>query len=811
MTNRILIIILLLLTVNQFSGGTAQAAALLKAVNRTDDSGHMQLSFHFDQLPTYTMTTNGRRVDLECQDMVLTDKLPLPATDEKMIKVVSNQKKTKALLSFYFRYPPQKVIPKSNKETAIVILDIFLGNRPTTPTEIPSKLQGVDAANQDKDDSPNPVTVSSYAKNWISLFTEYESQVEIAVATKLSLPPFPLAAAVQPNIANEIWLPADIEPLTKENKWAQVCQLLYKQLTNQTDEKLKERLVLAYAEALVRSGEYKESHILLQKIALQYPDTLMAPLAQFLLIYQQAVKGDHVTAYYELEGLLKNKLEQNTPFTPNFNLLLAEIAVMAGRLKDAEKLLVRDDLIRNEQLKSIRLLRQADLLYAKNEKTKAQAAYLELANQSPLIDSDPMSLAHFSDALYSSRRFQEAAKKYRLLSDLLNKEPQQDLALFRLAMSQNHSSPSAEQNTGIYLQQIQEAFPGSEGSTRALLKQTDLDFISKRINAEKAETVYRKTAEKAETIVLREEASLKQALVNHLAGDHQTSVALCMAMLRGFRSGKLHIEAQALLIEQLPGVIKKLANDKEYIKALVLAKQNRMFFSRGWLNTSLLYDLAGIYSKLGLTDQTAQIYQYIFEFSSDAGKEKMYLPLIQGLSAADQHTQVEEYADRYLLRYPKGADMPAIFLLKIKSLYESGQLDKAINLLKADTRPPNPQLELLKARIFFELKQWQNVIDTLTKPELQNLIAKNNVSLFLAESYFQTGQDNLATPAFRRIVEQGIDIEQAQYRLAQIESKKNNTSQALNLFKELAEKGKDPLWTKLAREEVAILQLKQKQ
>src|SRR5665647_1642346 len=227
MTNRIFIIILLL-TVNQFSGGTAQAAVLLKAVNRTDDSGHMQLSLHFDQLPTYTTTTSGRRVDLECQNTILTDTLPLPATDEKMIKVVSNQKKTKVLLSFYFRYPPQKVTPKSNKDTAIVILDIFLGNRPTTPTEIPAKLQGVDAANQAKDDSPNPVTVSIYAKNWISLFTEYESQVEIAVAPKLSLPPFPLAAAIQPNIANEIWLPAEIEPLAKENKWAQVCQLLYK-------------------------------------------------------------------------------------------------------------------------------------------------------------------------------------------------------------------------------------------------------------------------------------------------------------------------------------------------------------------------------------------------------------------------------------------------------------------------------------------------------------------------------------------------------------------------------------------------------
>src|SRR5665647_635771 len=188
----------------------------------------------------------------------------------------------------------------------------------------------------------------------------------------------------------------------------------------------------------------------------------------------------------------------------------------------------------------------------------------------------------------------------------LTRSPSRTSHCSGLAMSQNRSSSAIEKNTGVDLQQIQEAFPGSEGGARALLKQTDLDYISKKINAEKAEAVYRKTAEKAETIVLREEASLKQALVNHLAGDHQTSVALCMAMLRSFRSGKLHIEAQALLIEQLPGVIKKLVNDKEYIKALVLAKQNRMFFSRGWLNTSLLYDLAGIYNKLGLADQAAR-------------------------------------------------------------------------------------------------------------------------------------------------------------------------------------------------------------
>ena len=89
-------------------------------------------------------------------------------------------------------------------------------------------------------------------------------------------------------------------------------------------------------------------------------------------------------------------------------------------------------------------------------------------------------------------------------------------------------------------------------------------------------------------------------------------------------------------------------------------------------------------------------------------------------------------------------------------------------------------------------------------------MTKNNALFLLAESYFQTGQDALAAQEFRQVVEQGEGTEQVQFRLAQVASKNSSTVYALNLFKELAEKGKDPLWTKLAREEVAILQLQQK-
>jgi hypothetical protein len=808
MINRIFILLPLLVGI-LCPVNAARAAAILKSITRTDASPHLQLTLHFDQLPAFATTTTGRRIDLKLQNTQLADHLAQPPTDGKMIKMVATQQKNNAVLSFYFRYPPQKMTPESNKDGATLMLDLILGDPLTvTSQELAAKLQGVATVKRPESEGLSPLTASTYARNWVSFFTGYESPVEIAVPPRLRLPPFPLAAAMQPKTADEQWLPAEILTLANDHKWTQVYQRLRRQVEIQTDEALKERLVLTYAEALVRAGEYKEPHALLQRIVLQYPDTLMASLAQLLQIYQQALKGDHVSAYYELAGLFK-KIEADIPFTAHCNLLLAELALMAGRTADAEKILVRDDVVSYEPLKAIRLLRQADLLYMKKEQAKALKAYLELAGQSPIIDTDPMSLAHFSDTLYTDKRFQEAAKKYRLLGDLLNNEPRQDLALYRLAMAELHI-PATEKKARIDFQQIQNAFARTEGGARALLKQTDLDYVAKRMDAAAAETAYGKMAAKADTVHLREEAAFKQALVNALAGDRLTSVGQCMEILRGFQSGKLRLETKALLIEQLPTVIRQLVKEKEYVKALVLAKQNKTFFSRGWLNTNLLHDLANAYSKLGLADETAQTYQYLFEISAEADKEKIYLPLLQGLFDADRYVQVEEYADRYLLRYPKGVDEPAVFLFKIRAMHASGQFDKAAKLLLADSRHRSPQIELLKGRILFELQQWQEVINTLSSPELQPLLAANQATLLLAESYFQIGQDDLAAQTFARVKEHDSESEQAHYRLAQLALKKNNTAQALKLFKELAEKGKDPLWKKLAGEEAAILQLQQK-
>jgi len=417
-----------------------------------------------------------------------------------------------------------------------------------------------------------------------------------------------------------------------------------------------------------------------------------------------------------------------------------------------------------------------------------------------------MSLARFADALYAAQRYPEAAKRYQQLGDLLNNRPGLDLALFRLAMSQLHI-PATAKKARIDLQQIHNAFPGTQGGVRALLKQTDLDFTASKMAAHDAETVYGKYAVQAESVALREESGFKQALVNALSGESEASVNQCMQLLRGFQSGSLRTEVMALLIQQLPIVVRQLVKNGEYVKALVLAKQNKDLFVRRWLDTGLLYDLARAYSKLGMADQTAQTYQYLFEVCAEADKEKVYLPLLQALAASGHFVQVEEYADRYLLRYPKGGDFPAVFALKVRALYASGQAEKALALMTAESSPKVRELEFLKGRLFFEKKEWQKTIDTLTQPGMQESLAQQAMLLPLAESYFQTGKDDLAAPYFQQMVARKTGSDQAQFRLAQIALKKN-AQQALNLFKELAEKGTDPLWIKLAREEAAILEMR---
>ncbi len=805
MINRACLFLICLCVTGLLSSTMARAGSLLKEVNRTDEPASLQLFLHFDQLPAYTATITGKKVEVVLTQTSSEENLKSPETDSKIIKMTSRQADADTVIAFYFRYPPQKVTPKASPETATLMLDIIVGNPMAYKyPDLTSKLQGVSVLSRTDSRGINPKNASRYANNWPLLFSEYETPVTITPTPSLHLPTFPLAAMLSPAITTTQWLPAEIQSLATENKWGQMLRPLREQIPNQPDEHLKERLLLTYAEALVRAGNYQEPYALLQEIGHNYADSLMADLARFLFIYLGAAKNDLFTAYFELESFIPRL--SNTPCIAHLKLLLAELALLTGNTEAAEQLLKSNEVTAEPQLNDLRQLREADLLYLQNKKTEALAAYSALAKSADLVDRDAFALAHFSDCLYAGGRYEEAGKKYQILSALLTDDPQHGLALFRQAMCQLRL-PSTASKARISLAQIHDAYPRSEGGFRAQMKETDLNYSSGRTKPGRAAALYGTLAVDSPTVALREEAGLKQAVVNSLAGEHRASVDQAMTLLREFQAGALRVEAQALLVDQLPAVINGLVKEKEYVKALVLAKQNKLVFARGWLDNRLLFDLAEAYNHLGLTDQTALTYQYLFEVTPESGREAVYLPYIRALFAAGRYVQVEEFSERYAVRNPNGKDWPSILQLKIQALFESGQIDQAQNLLHRKDTVLSPQLEILQARIDFQKKQWLKVIDILSRPELKEAADNDRCRFLLAESYFQSDKDDMAALLFIKPAEKGSYSEQAQFRLAQIESHRNNFAEALNLFNKLAEKGKDPMWTKLAREEAAILQL----
>ena len=784
----------------------ARATAVLQKVTSTGEQARLQIFLRLSSLPKHLLETTGRRVDLVLKDTVPAAGLVPLAGNARMIKMVIRKKATDTLLSFYFRYPPQNVAVNENQETASLMLDILTGNPFSAMyPDLSSRLKGVTLLHRDEVDYTNPLRLSPYAGRWRALFREYETPVVIKPPLRLSLPPFPLAVYLEPETGKEQWLTSTILDLAATGQWKLVYREVRRRLEAESNDDRRNRLLLTYGEALVRANEYEEPYQLLQQITLTYPDTRLARFARLLFIYLQAEREDVFLASTELDTLVQRMGKAN-PFADSTTVLQAELAIQTERYEKAKTLLGRDDIAYTGRAGLLRLLRQADTAYGRNRKIRALVAYLQLNRRSNIILSHPRSLANFSDTLYSHQRYDDATVHYQHLSDLLADRPGRDLALFRLAMSRLRARAKPRAVTTLLLQ-IENGYPASEGFFRADLKQTDIQYLAGELTSEQAEQAYHRIGEKANRIELREEAAVKEAVVHALAGDDQRAIDLAMQILRDFQTGRLRVTTQALIIERLPRVLKKLIHDGRYVKALVLAKQNRGFFARGWLGTDLLYDLAQAYANLGVYDRAVRTYQYIYDLSDGADREKVYLPLLAALFEEGKYDLVEDYADRFLFRYPHSPDAARVFLYRIRALRRAGRLDLAARLLDKKERPASQDIDLAAASIYADLGRWQDVIRILSQPGMAAATAGGQHGHELAEAYFQTGQYELARPIFMRLQEEDQFRDLAMFRLARIDLEGGQRTKALNEFRQLAEKGKDPLWIKLAQEEIKILEL----
>ena len=791
-----------------FSGVPLSAATkpTLIGISRENSKNTTDIYLKFDMLPKYIIKQSGKRIDLILEEAIVADSsLDFPA-DDRIVKFLPLVSEEQTKLSFFLRYKPEKAKVTSGKDNTLILTldlghdffntrtDIMSGSKKTIPTAATEK------------DYTNPLVATPFAYDWRLFFTRYESDVTIKAPVQYTLPPFPVMGMLPPEKEkNLLLIPPELNNLASTGQWNAMEPVMVDLLKNEHDPEKKKILALTYGEILLRAGNFSGAYKQLYLLEHTYPDQPISFYAKFLLAILETEFEDPYIGDYKLHEL-ESSLEKDTPVTPYFILLQIEMALATNQLKKMKSLLDREDISFPEGILKIKELRQADYWFANNNPVKAYVRY-QLLNDPALIEHHPYSLNGFCDTLYQQKLFQESAQCYQKLATHITDKAQLGMVGYRKAMSELHYKQQYEMLTEFST--LEDAFPDTDAGYKAAIKKTDIRFLTKKNWEAGSARSYRIIAEKATARSTAEEAALKEALIYRIMGKNEKSIELLMTFLRNFRSGNLIETAQAVLIDILPGELQRLVQKEEYVKALVLAKQNKMLFEKKWIDIGVLADMAIAYQQLNLFEEAKNLYHYLIEVGGAKAEEKYLLPFINTLFRQGQYDAVDDFAAQYADKYPHGEDAQRILLLRLQALLATDKIDQAISLLPSPL-PDTLEMQELAASLYFQKNDFQKTTEILV-PLWDRKQSLSVYSRFiLAESLYKQGLYEKAEELFTTVQESAQFQDQSLFRLADIQLKKGQEEKAVKLLQQIVEKGKDPLWQNLAKKELQYTAISKK-
>ncbi|WP_457576594.1 tetratricopeptide repeat protein [Desulfomarina sp.] len=775
--------------------GTPVFASELLRVSRAESGDMIQLYFLFDKAPTFSETINERRLNLIFNNTELKKKITFFKPDDKIVKILSHTENGDFILSLFFRYTPQHYTVSRNGNDKIVV-EILPGNRYSKSyKDLAKKLEGLTVIDRSRVDYTNPYVFSPYVKNWMTFFNGYESPLTISVPVKFTLPPFPIIGMLPPDKEKNLQiLSPELFKLAGEGLWEHLATRILERLKSEKNIETQKKLALCYGEVLFRAdnfvGAYKQLYLLQEK----YDDELIGSFARYVLLLLRAIHEDPHIAEFELTPLAK-KISLTNPLTPYLHLSRIEVSLASAKFSAMNNLLLEDDIAFPPPIEEIREIRQADYWYGINQPVKAYAAYRLVAG-SEYLARQPYSLNGNCATLYSQRKFMQSSSCYDQLSTLVLNKTSLGMIRYRAEMSRLKFMPKEKLIDSFT--QIENAFPGTEAGNRAAIKKTDLLLLQKSSALSWALKSYASIYEKSIVREPKEEALFKQALVLSLLDRKGESITLLQQLIREFRYGHVLSSAQALLIDLLPGEIKRLVGEKQYLKALVLAKQNKDLFRKNWLDSRYLVDIARAYDEIGVYEEAQRLYLYLIEISEVDQKEQFFLPLVKASFNHGNYTLVEDFAAQYTFNYPHGQYADDILLLRLKAFINQERFTEALRLLPSPL-PQKKEFYELAATVYYRMddfKKCAKVFDSLEK--LDRELSQEELVMF-GESLMKTEQPDRAEAVFLKIKETNPFYDQSLFHLAELAKRKGNEKKALRLFRKIAEKGTNERWRDFAR------------
>lgn len=797
MSNRVLGIILVFLL------GVSEAAAvgdsLLRRVSKKETPQLTSIRMDLSAIPKSNIQTSGQRVDIFLEGVELDSSMPAIPEDGTLIKALIGKRDGQLILSLLFSQPPQKVNLRTEQTPPSLTLEVVHGRTDARPmmTESPGREMIVDGQVLRKG------TRSAYAGRWEPFFNEYETPLQPPLPVQYSLPVLP-QLIYTPVRKDEVGkqLSAGID-LANQGQWAESLKAFKGLKSTDLEGVDREAFLILRGEGYARTKSYDRATDALNELLTEHPESALLGRARFLSMYIQAATSGPYVAQYEFPTWMQ-QLEQ-IPFYHAYGLLLrAEVAMDKGRYSEATEWFRDEGLFRDGRLEKERLVRLADILAAQNKNQQAYDQYAGAALTDEFLTAHPDSLARWAEIQYWKKNYSESARLYGMLAEKLPEKGGKDLALY--AKARGTFQAGGQVAALLLLSDLKNQDSDSESRCRAWMDLIDYK-VSQGLKPDEGDPPlviqYGELAKRAPLKALREEAYFKKILLALMEERYVDAFADIQEFRRSFALGNLTGDMESLVEEYLPKTLTALFQRNQQLEALVIVEQNRKAIAAGKLSQEILRNLGDGFYRLGLWARAEKIYRFLLDAKSGTPEEEpIYPQLLQVLEVQQRNLEIIELSDRYLSRFPKGANRFAVRLFKGRSLDLEGQPDKALEALHGD-EGAGVDGEIYAAGILWKLKKYEDVARAL-QIAMDKGASGSALTLQRAEALYRSGKLSEALPFFQKLIEEENTKDQARFRSAQIYRATGNEQEALKNLQILVDETGDSLWKKMAVESLAL-------
>jgi TolA-binding protein len=512
--------------------------------------------------------------------------------------------------------------------------------------------------------------------------------------------------------------------------------------------------------------------------------------------------------------ILKNILTEDE----QKDFIAAESALYKGRLTEAEELLIRFT-SRQAPIRPLALYRLGETWYKLQKYPQALTAFREAEKLWPAyLGINPGVTFYYGDSIARSGELTYARS---LLAGLVARLADKTFApalLVRLGdilIRQGH-----EQEARAIYQNVAEHFKANKASQMALMRIADSKFLqSTPWNYRPISAVYLTASQQSGDLDMREESLFKHVLLESIHAEAGEALQMVMGFQRQFPRGVYGAVVRTIREVLVAEVFRHTNWNKDPSALVRFMDEQHEYLADSVEQPGFLATVTTAYNESGRPIELVKLLTALVDrlWAAQVAPE-LYVSIVDYAELIGDTVTAERTIKAFLGKFP-GNRHARLMTERLGSIYFSTEKYQQVKetllwLLNKGERAQNVDSYYKLGRSLWSLQLYSQAAKSM---DLFLAVPSGRDPRLVPDAYFVAGSARESLGDLKgalKLFEAALKLpdnnrnEEFTYRTGQINLHEGNTRRAKELFDQLAKKGKDPDWQKLAQQALVSLESK---